>query len=302
MSTLVAEEDLESTRGERFLAFVFAVFVVIGLIWGYAKLDEPFQPPQTVVTDPAVAARDAARDVRDKAAMTQDSARTDLELAREAYRTAMEAGQPTENLQTAYQQAQTRQEEASTALTQAEQRLADAEPAAQAAEKRLEAERSQTYTHARLLTFLARLAYVIGTLVLSFWALTRYRRRAARRAPLLYATVGATSLLALIMATDYITDYIDLPDLGPLVLSLVGIALSFAAFVALQRVLVRRVPERRVRRGDCPFCGYPVRRPADGTAPSGYCEGCGRDVVGECTSCSAPRRVGTRHCAACGAA
>ena len=91
-----------------------------------------------------------------------------------------------------------------------------------------------------------------------------------------------------------ISDYVSWRHLGPLVLSLVGVTLSLLAFWGLQRYLVRRIPRRRVRRNECPFCGYPVR--GSGT----HCEGCGRDVVAECARCAAPRRVGTAHCAVCG--
>jgi hypothetical protein len=83
-------------------------------------------------------------------------------------------------------------------------------------------------------------------------------------------------------------------DVGPLVLSLAGIGLTVAAFVALQRYLATRIPQRRVRRGECPFCGYSVRGGA-------HCEGCGRQVVGRCPSCSGSRRVGAPHCGVCGA-
>jgi hypothetical protein len=79
------------------------------------------------------------------------------------------------------------------------------------------------------------------------------------------------------------------------VLSLVGIVLTLLAFVALQRYLAKRIPGRRVRRRECPFCGYPVR---DNT----HCEGCGRDVLAPCARCDQPRRVGASHCGACGAA
>jgi hypothetical protein len=97
------------------------------------------------------------------------------------------------------------------------------------------------------------------------------------------------------MAGDYLTDYVDPLDLGPLVLAFVGIAFTLAAFAALQRYLVRRLPHARVRKGECPFCGYPVRGGA-------HCEGCGREVVSECGGCARPRRVGTLHCGACGSA
>jgi hypothetical protein len=101
------------------------------------------------------------------------------------------------------------------------------------------------------------------------------------------------AIFALVMAGDYLTDYIDVEELGPFVLSLAGIALTLAVFWWLQRYLARRIPQRRVRKGECPFCGYPVRS-------GGHCEGCGRPVIGECTTCHQPRRVGTFHCGACG--
>jgi hypothetical protein len=95
------------------------------------------------------------------------------------------------------------------------------------------------------------------------------------------------------MAGDYVTDYVDPLDFGPLVLAVAGIALTLGAFAILQRYLARRVPLRRVRRHECPFCGFPV-------ADNERCEGCGREVVADCATCTAPRRVGTLHCGACG--
>ena len=106
--------------------------------------------------------------------------------------------------------------------------------------------------------------------------------------------MGYAAILALVLASDYITDYVDPLELGPLVLSLFGIALTLLAFIALQRYLARRIPLRRVRKRECPFCGYPVRN-------NERCEGCGRQVVADCAKCGLDRRVGTLHCGACGA-
>lgn len=100
-------------------------------------------------------------------------------------------------------------------------------------------------------------------------------------------------MLALVMAGDYVTDYVDPLAFGPLLLSVAGIVLTLFAFVGLQRHLSRRIPIRRVKKGECPFCGSPVRE-------GGHCTGCGRALVGECTTCHEPRRVGTAFCAACG--
>jgi hypothetical protein len=71
--------------------------------------------------------------------------------------------------------------------------------------------------------------------------------------------------------------------------------MTLLAFVGLQRYLARRIPHRRVRKGECPFCGYPVRG-------NEHCESCGREVIAPCAKCNEPRRVGSLHCGACGAA
>jgi hypothetical protein len=97
------------------------------------------------------------------------------------------------------------------------------------------------------------------------------------------------------MAGDYVGHHIDVEQLGPLVLSIAGIGLTLGTFWWLQRYLARRIPQRRVRKGECPFCGYPARG-------GDHCEGCGRSMIGECTTCHEPRRVGAFHCGACGAA
>jgi hypothetical protein len=129
----------------------------------------------------------------------------------------------------------------------------------------------------------------------AYWLLASLRKRGSRYFPLAFSVLGFATLLALVMAGDYVTDYLDPRDLGPLVLAVVGIALTIVSFAALQRYLARRVPFRRVRKRECPFCGYPV-------GEHDHCEGCGRAVIAECSTCAQPRRVGTLHCGACGQA
>jgi hypothetical protein len=91
---------------------------------------------------------------------------------------------------------------------------------------------------------------------------------------------------------DYITDYVDPLDLGPLVLSLFGIAVMLLAFAVLQGYLANRIPLSRVRKRECPFCGYPVRG-------NQRCDGWGREVVASCAAWGADQRIGVLHCGAC---
>jgi hypothetical protein len=173
-------------------------------------------------------------------------------------------------------------------------------PSATQAQKRLTELRGRAADHADedrarhdRTVFLLRLALLILMLAAAYRLLIRLRSRNSRYLPAALALIGATAALATVMAADYSDNYFEFAEVGPLAISIVGIALTLVAFVALQRFLAKRVPARRVRRGECPFCGFPLR-------DKPHCEGCGRAVIASCSSCQEDRRVGTPRCAHCG--
>lgn len=300
-TTRVEIEQIESTKSEKFLAVVLAGFLLVGGIWFYVKSDDWVRnaveiPAPTPAQQAAFDAADSAAARHAGASDEQLQARDALELAREAYRTALDAGRPAPALEREYERAQARfrraEERAEDALAAFQATQAASQRAAQEHGARVErAENRRAWISA-----LIRFAFIALWLLASVQLLSMLRRRDSRYLALAFAALGAGTLLTLIFAADYVTNYVDPLDLGPLLLSLVGILATLAAFVALQRYLARRIPVRRVRKAECPFCGYPVR----GDGP--HCEGCGREVVGECATCGRPRRVGTARCAACGAA
>jgi hypothetical protein len=312
MSVRVDSEEIETTRSEKLLAVVLAGFILVGAIWCYEKLDDVGKPatPTSLYGPTLGSPQDRAaidryqRAVAAQRAARQDlrAARSDLELARERYRTALDAGQLAGPLENAYRLAEGLHARASADLEAATGRVADAKPAADAAQFRVQQSSSELADRARdeqrshdRKVFLLRLGLVLLGLAGSYVLLGRMRKGGSQYLSVAFAAVGAAAVLAMVMAVDYSTDYIDVQEIGPLALSLAGIALTLAALVALHRYLAKRIPIRRVRRRECPFCGYPV-----GANPS--CEGCGRQVIGDCTTCHQPRRVGTQHCGACGAA
>jgi hypothetical protein len=300
-SSLVGLEEVEITATEKLLAVVLAVFFLIGGVWGYSKLDDlgrsAYRPPETYLTATEGAAVERSRQESERSARAEAAvgqARQQLELSREAYRTALDAGRTAPALAQAYRQAERRLEASGAAAERARADAAAARPAADAAYRRAADEALDATRQSELVTFLLRLALVLASIVSGSWLLVRLRRSGSRYLPVAFAAVGFAALLSLVLAGDYVTDHIDMQQLGPFVLSVAGIALTLGAFWWLQRFLARRLPHRRVRRGDCPFCGYPVRG-------GEHCEGCGRTVVAACTTCHEPRRVGTFHCGACGA-
>jgi hypothetical protein len=304
VSTQVDVEEIETTKSEKLLAVVLAIFLLIGGIWAYQKIDDWVAgPPPDASVEVSLPPQDRAAIDRfqraqsevGRATAEQASARQNLELKREAYRTALDAGQPAGALERDYRVAAARLERAQQDLVAARQELGRAQPAAGVAFRHRQEALSERADRHELVAFLVRLGFVLAVITAGYWLLGRLRNRYSRYLPAGLAFVAFAAILAFVMASDYITDYVDPIDLGPLILSLFGIALTLAAFAALQRYLAKRVPFRRVRRLECPFCGYPVRDNA-------HCEGCGRQVVVECSTCHSSRRVGTLRCGACGSA
>jgi hypothetical protein len=295
MTTRVDVEEIESTRSEKFLAVVLLAFLLIGTIWFYVNVadwvgdDGQFSSAERKVLD----ARDDAYRGEERAMAALERERVDVELAKDAIDIAEAKDEPVDALAEGYEKQR--------AEFEAAQGRADAAGAkARATEKRAteieEAHWGPPHGAEAWAVAGIRLAFIALWLVASLRVLSAMRRGQSRFLPLGFAGVAAGAVTALVFATDYITDYIDPFDLGPIVLSIFGAVVTVASFVGLQRWLARRIPGRRVRNGECPFCGHPAR----GDSP--HCEGCGREVIAPCAACSQPRRVGSPHCAACGEA
>ncbi len=303
MSTRVDVEEIQTTKSEKLLAVVLAGFLLIGGIWVYVKIDDAVRttsPPDasyrgTPAEQSAVYRLRVADSSLARAESAAAAARDNLEFRREAYRTALDANRPAAALERAYNRAQKRLTRARSEVPLARARVAEVRPAADDAQRQIAKVQAGREQKRELIAFVFRLAFVLANIVFGYWLLARLRRRRSRYYPIGMAFVGYATVLAFVMAGDYLTDYFDPLDLGPLVLSLVGIVATLIAMVVLQRYLAKRLPSRRVRKSECPFCGYPVRG-------NTHCEGCGRDVIAPCAQCEEPRRVGAVHCGVCGAA
>jgi hypothetical protein len=298
MATRVDIEDLHTTKSEKLLAFVMLVFLLIGGVWAYQEIDDRVRSAielgkPSAADAAAIKRRDDAQRRVFAADRAQANARREVEFRREEFRAALDAGRPAAGLERRYRAAQTAYAKAQAERKTAGRALAASRPAAEAADRRAAARVGERRDRQELVTFVLRLALVLASLGIGYFALARLRTRNSRYLPLAGAAVAFATILAFALAADYLTDYFNPLDVGLLVLSLIGVAATIAAFWVLQRYLARRLPQRRVRRGQCPFCAYPVHG-------NERCEGCGRQVIAPCARCERPRRVGTTFCAACG--
>jgi hypothetical protein len=291
-------EHLQTTKSEKLLALVLAVFLLIGGIWAYQELDDrvrealPAREP-TPAEQRAITRHNRAVDATFRAEERVAQARSELELRRERYRTALDAGDPAATLRAEYLAAERGFDTARARRTTAKQVEIAARPAANAAQNRLDRDFDERRQRQELVIFLVRLGLALAFLAIAYLLLTRLRETGSRWFPLSGAAVLFATVFGFVLAVDYLTDYFDPFDAGILLLALLGAGLTIVAFWLLQRYLARRLPLRRVRRGQCPYCGFPAGAGA-------RCEGCGRQVVAPCGNCAEPRRVGAPFCAACG--
>jgi hypothetical protein len=303
MTTRVDIEDISSTTSEKFLAVVLAAFLLIGSIWFYVRVDDwiggsrswEFTPAEQAV----MRAQDDAWQAHEKAASRVEREKTEVDLAKDALDIALAKGQATAQLETKYRRELVQFEAARSAEDEARVHAERLSTEARAIEKKHEDQRvspGRQWTIAGI-----RFGFIVVWFGASLRLVSALRKRRSRFLALAFAAAATGVVTAVVFATDYITDYIDPLDLGPIVLSVVGAATTVSAFVSLQRWLARRIPGRRVRNGECPYCGHPVRGSAESVGAL-HCEGCGREVIALCASCGQPRRVGSPHCGACGQA
>ncbi len=309
MTTRVEADEIHITRSEKALAVVLAIFMLIGGLWLYFEpLDrvegfDSYQPvAQTAREAGATSKREDAVAALRRARLAENAARRNLEVRREAYRTELDAGRSGASSETAFRRAERDFVEAERRTRRSAVMATRTRPPAERAQRNLAARQQAADSRAadqrddrELITFFLRLAWVILVMAGGFLLQDRLRQRRSRYLTVGLAFVGFATAQALVMAVDYTTDYIDVGEVGPAVLSATGIAMSLGAMVVLQRNLAKRLPARRVKRRECPVCAYPVTN-------NRFCEGCGREVLAECSACGRERRVGTARCGACGAA
>ncbi len=303
MSTPINSEEIEATRSERLLAVLLAVFLLVGIGWTYYKIPSWVESAVPNEADYSMVERaeeksSAAWETSLRLEEATDQARTDFDVSRAEYNLALTKGDDTAEAKTEYEDSKIKYENTRKEWKTATAEAGKADKAAQDA--RNEYEKDSRGGLRGWVTALLLFGLVLVTTVGSYVLIGRLRERGSRYLPLGFAGAGVGAVMALVFAVDYITDYIDPLDLGPIVLSVLGIVATIVAFRVLQKYLAARVPIQRVRKGECPFCGFQLHD--SGLDTGHHCSGCGREVIANCATCAKPRRVGSRYCADCGSA
>lgn len=305
MTTRIDTDEIESTRTERFLAVILTAFLLVGSIWFYVKVadwvrtDDPWRTSMSTEQRAVIKESQKAHRLANAADNRRWTAEANVEQARAEYDLALQAGEPAAGPKEAYQQAQQRLETAQQAARAARAEARQASAEADEVYREVDEDAGKINDGRDWAIAGIRFAFISGWILASFGLIRRLRNRESRYLPLGFAAAATGAVLTMVFTVDYVTDYIPLQDLGPIVLSALGALVTVLTFIGLQRRIVARIPGRRVRKGECPFCGHPVRERSGHLGP--HCEGCGREVIASCSSCDEPRRVGSAHCATCGA-
>src|SRR4051812_26244519 len=163
--------NLNVTRGEKALAGVLVVFLLIGGLWMYfVTLERDAQPAApTAAEQRAIDAHSAAVSDEDEAANRRDQRNDVYERAREEYRTDLDADRPATASRAAFVTARARIDAAERELREARAKARRLEPAAARAQDAVAARDERASETANRTTALLRLGWVLGCLALAFW-------------------------------------------------------------------------------------------------------------------------------------
>ena len=278
MSTELDVEQLQSTKSEKLLALVLAVFLLIGGIWAYQEIDDKVRDAMPVrnpsaAEQQAIRTLDRAQQRRFRAEETVRRTRSELELAARGVWDGARRRGSGRRASRPVSSCRRRLRGSARSPGACDTAEAAARPVGNAAQERVSHDVEKRRDRQELVIFLLRTGAAACSSSLGYLLLTRLRDQGSRWFPLSASVVLFATVFAFVVAVDYLTDYFDPFDAGILLLSLIGVAATVVAFWLLQRYLARRLPLRRVRRRQCPYCGFPVD-------DNERCEGCGREVQG----------------------
>lgn len=307
-------DEVESSRVEKLLAAGLVVFLLIGGFWAMGRLGSiPKTPDYAAISAaagmPAVeeayrrAQSDHSRaaEAAQQAAATAEQARAEYEFRREEYRVALERGagdpklaQAHETARVAYEKAAAQAELAEATRASMEARLAGPQARWQEASDAAASAMQRAEDRYQLTVFALRFGYALPLFAFAVWLWLSLRRRRTRYLVIATAFMGFAGIQAVGLVGQY--GWYLMRDIGPIALSVTGSAVCVAGLVALKRWAssAKLVTGGRLRRGQCPYCGFPLQGDPE------FCAGCGRRVAVACSACGGSNISESQYCRRCG--
>jgi len=310
----------ESSRAEKVLAAGMVVFMLLGGLWVLARLSAIPRPPDYQVLADRFGLPEAEKAYRqaenslwhaesvlaERAARVEELRRA-YEFRREEYRTVLDRGvddpvrrREFEAARESLLQAETNRDAAAAVRDRAREALSEPEATYRQRQALFQAAYDQARRRRELALLALRFGYALPVFAASFAVWQRLRRRQSRY--LILGTAGLAFATIQLAALVGMYGWHWLRGFTQLGVSVAGTAATAAGLVAVRRYLAapERIARVRLRRGQCPQCGFP-RPAALSPAAWAYCPDCGSALSAPCGACGRPRPVGAGYCPACGA-
>jgi hypothetical protein len=320
-------DEVESSRVEKLLALGLVVFLLVGGFWIMDRLGSLPPRPDWTGISAAQGLPEAERELRVvevdyqrgveaviQAQQTLDRARAEYEFRREEYRVALERDLASPELAAAHQRAkeafekaQGEFEVAETVASTLQARLAGPRETFERLQRAVGEAAKRAEDRYQLAIFALRFGYALPLFGLSVWLWLGLRRRRARHLILATSFMGFAGIQAVGLVGQY--GWYVLRDIGPIALSAAGSAVCIAGLVAVRRwaTSAKRLATSRLRRSQCPYCGFPLNpgllaagQVGGAGGPAWHCPGCGRGLASTCAHCGQAGLAETPYCRHCG--
>ncbi|RLG72571.1 MAG: hypothetical protein DRO11_01980 [Methanobacteriota archaeon] len=308
--SVVVEEQVEYTRGEKILAFGLVAFLLVGGVKALEIVGNIVEKPDwgfyadkygvNLLEEELEELRFELRFSGESLSKAREEFATAYEeylFMREEYRVTLEEGGADPGAEQGYETAKLGYETAKKRLGVAEQRYDEVRLRVEEKEKELREARERAsgeYGAAmRLYRFKVlgvHLALVLPLLMVSILVWNFARKLRTR------FMIHANSLLAfsLLMFGYTVITFVwkAVHIVGVSVFGALACGLALA-YLKKELLTFEKVSMGRVNRGECPWCGF--------TGFDKYCVACGRKILDDCPECGKPRSVMAVYCPNCGA-
>ena len=311
MSEHEEAERLETTRGEKILAFAMVIFLLIGGInvlneledipdrpridtynekYGVYKLEAEERSIETELET----ASEALGNANDEYLRAEK----DYLFKREEYRVILDKGETDEVKKREYEEARERYEKSRVRLNAA-QAVYD-EIAGRLNQKREEVlnaresasdEYRRDYQIYRLKVLAIRLAFVLPLLAVAILVFLKAKKVRSKYTIHANAFMAFASLLLIYMIIENVWKVIHIIGISILGAVACGVALAYLKkqFFSFERISMSRLKENK-----CPWCGFPIRYDML------FCQNCGKKLAEKCPECGKMRPILARFCPHCG--
>ncbi|MBK5190192.1 MAG: zinc ribbon domain-containing protein [Methanosarcinales archaeon] len=311
MSEHEEAERLETTRGEKILAFAMVIFLLIGGINVLNELEDIPDRPLIDTYNEKYGVYTLGAEERSIETELETASKTlgnandeylrakgDYLFKREEYRVILDKGETDEVKEREHEEARERYEKSQVRLDSAQAvygeirgRLEQKREEVLTARESASDEYRRDYQIYRLKVLAIRLAFVLPLLAVAIIVFLKAKKARSKYTIHANAFMAFASLLLMYMIIENVWAVVHI--IGISILGAVACAVSLA-YLKKQFFSFERISMSRLKENKCPWCGFPFRYDML------FCQNCGKKLAVKCPECGKMRPILARFCPNCG--